>query len=840
MLAISAVVLVGYISYGGLSKLMVSLESTTKPDYRKDHFNELIYSLSQAENSIRVYTITRESQYLAPFYSAINDVDYQMEILYKYAENDPVLAFHLDTIHNLIEKKIDLQKKLIELKEDRTQIDVYQHVLEKIKSIEKRNETLDSLENELAKDEEPELIEQEEVTEEKEEKRGFFRRLFSSNKKNDKEEKETPAIAVDSLSEDTEPLTQAEDTIKKEKISTEIKSSLAEIRIKEQKISKDLTQAELSLTKKDQQISDLIELEVGEVEKYFNQEKIKTTEQASALFEETTRLITIVGTVSAMLFLILVFVILNDIQVNQRFRKRLEQAKKRAEDLAAAKEDFLSNMSHEIRTPMNAILGFTEQLNGASLRPDQQNYLKIIKNASQHLLSIINDILDYNKLEAGKINIEKAPFSATENAHIVFDTLLLNAKNKGLDFTLNIDDLLLKNYLEGDAIRFRQILFNLAGNAIKFTEKGFVEINLRYYSSADTPHLEIVIKDSGIGMSEDELEIIFNKFDQADQSISKKYGGTGLGLAIVKKLADLQNGHVRVSSKVQQGSAFKVTLPYPLGKPISKGKILSAKVTEPDGLQGKRVLIVDDEEYNLLLFKTILEKNKAITRSAASGKEALKILRQEKFDLALLDLQMKDMDGFQTIARIREEIKTDFPVIAITASAAQAIRRKCQKAGFSDVILKPVKEKEFTQLLKQYFHEVVMPENGRKHDETGFPDSLKHVFDLVQNDETLAMNMVNIYRKNIAAARKTLLQGLETEDDKTIREAAHKIIPSTRHMGFEELAAKLKYAENHINNKTDLRSNKKHIDEICSDINNILTWLADFLKKHEDQSSIVS
>lgn len=838
LLGVSAVALVGYISYQGLSKIMTSLEMAIRPDNRKEHFNQLIYALSEAENGVRVYTITQDAGYLESFYNAVSEADRQMEILYAYAEKDAVLADHLDTISSLIERKIDLQKSLIELKDDASRVDVYQRMMEKILSIEKKNEELDSLELERGTPQDPDPSDEqmaENAGEEEEEtkKRGFFRRLFSSNKKSESEPEEEPnqvVVSEDSLLLSSDTLLLSADTLKRGDISQELKLSIAEIKTQEQEKNRGIARTELFLTRKDQEISEHIKGEVKKIEQHFDREKLKAAENATMLFDDTTRLITVVGTISAMAFLIMVFIILNDFQVNQRFRRRLEAAKKKAEDLARAKEDFLSSMSHEIRTPMNAIMGFAEQLNLSELRAEQQQYLKIIRNSSRHLLSIINDILDYNRLEAGKIKIEKEAFSVVENAHIVYDSLLISARMKGLQFELKTDGLFNTKNVVGDALRFRQILFNLAGNALKFTERGSVKITINYLSQAVRPCLEMVVEDTGIGISKAESEIIFNKFDQADQSISRKYGGTGLGLAIVKKLVDLQGGNIAVKSKEGEGSSFIVSLPYTLSDTEPTPEQLPAAIPHKT-FHGYQVLIVDDEEYNVLLFEIVLKKYGFTTVSAKSGPEALEAVQRHDFDLILLDLQMKELDGFNTLKKMRAEHRVRTTVIAITASSSREINRKCKSYGFADVILKPVQEKEFIERVGQHLGPEPVPQKSDPKQENPMQEKFEDVFKLVQNDETLALNMINIYYRNIQHAKDTILDCRERKNAPGIREAVHKIIPSTRHVGFEELVHKFKFVEDNFAGRDDFEKHKKLIDEIIGEVDIVIGWVKDFLQE---------
>jgi len=853
-LAISAVALVGYVSYIGLNNLMTTLEETVQPDYREEQLQRLLYQISEAENSIRIYTITRESQYLNSYYSNVGKADTLIQSLIEGSTHDTYMAHHLDTISQLLNNKTSIQKRLIRLKQDQKRINVYEEVLAKIQSLERKNAVFDSLEIAVStaeKNLEKEIQEKEKEivlgeTDTEEEKPGFFKRIFGSSKKDEQEEpaqgqiREKKVKELDTLLAAKDTLTNIIDTLKKENITQKIEQSLAEIKVREEKLNKELTIAELILTRRDKNIAYKIQHQVDLVQKYFNQQDVGQAEEASYFFGKITDLIKIIGTISSMLFLVLIFVVMNDIAVNQRYRKQLEVAKNKAEELALAKDEFLSNMSHEIRTPMNAILGFAEQLNNAKLSGQNRQQLNIIQNASKHLLSIINDILDYAKIEAGKIKLEKIPISIEENAQIVYDTLYKNASDKNLDFKLEIGQNIKNHYVKSDPVRFRQILFNLAGNAIKFTDRGFVKIFIDH----DFRHIIIKVADSGIGIDQDSIHLIFKKFDQASSNTSRKYGGTGLGLAIVKKLIDMQKGLITVKSEKGEGTEFTVKLPYiptTRAKRSRKEKSRSTEISLPENV---KILLVDDEEYNLLLMESVFNKNNINYKSTRSGKEAIEMFKNEHFDLILIDLQMNDLDGFETTRLLREQHKTHIPIIAATASATREIKNKCINAGMNDILIKPILEGDLLNCLKLFLHpDSALSAKNRKNEKPAAElaekidnsDNLKAIFTLFQNDKDLAINMTHIYFKNIVTAVSEFKDNIEPANLESIRNIAHRLIPSTRHMGFEKLADQLKCLEQNVVDKVSEEEIKRQAKQIITDSEEIIVRLEKFLESMEEK-----
>jgi len=841
VLAISAVIFVGLVSYHGLSSMMSTIEEAIEPDAREEEIEALLFRVSEAENSIRIYTITRETKYLAPYYRNLEKADSLVQFLQENSKNESFVLQCLDTVDQLLNMKTGIQNRLIRLSQNQDRIDVYQEVLSRIQSLERRNALIDSLKNAISQAEE--TLEKEIQEKEKEidshqdsipeTSRGFFRRIFKSGKKSSNEQivnrldVENKARELDTLLAIQDTLSTISDTLKNENIAQEIERTLATIETRQDTLSKELALIELTLTRRDRALGSQIQNQATRIQGYFDQLDKALANDASAFFNKITDQITIIGSIFSMLFIILVIIVLHDITINQRYRKELEIARNNAEKLALAKEDFLSNMSHEIRTPLNAILGFAEQLNSAELTEEHRKQLSIIQNASTHLLSIVNDILDYAKIDAGKIQLDKIPFSIKENARIVYDTFYKTAFDKNLEYRLDLGHSLKDQIVLGDPVRFRQVLFNLTGNAIKFTENGSVEISIEL--NAEGIIMKVI--DTGIGIERSHLDLIFNKFDQIPSSNSKKFGGTGLGLAIVKKLVELQKGTVSVRSEVGRGTEFTVKLPYiPHEIHVAKpAKILVD--TDFSNLENIRVLFVDDEEYNLALLKTILDKYSISNRSAKSGKEALDIFQKERFDVVLMDLLMDGLDGFETTKTLREKYGAKVPIIALTASATRDIVEKCFSVGMNDVMIKPISENDLLKCLSgslqsQFYARSKNEINDKVEPEDFDIDVLGKLF---QNDKTLTVNMVKLYLSGIASFILGFSEGIDKNDPGTIRLNVHKIIPSSRHMGFSRFADRLKQLELSLINDTGLNELSGQLEVIQSDARQIIATLETFI-----------
>jgi hypothetical protein len=384
----------------------------------------------------------------------------------------------------------------------------------------------------------------------------------------------------------------------------------------------------------------------------------------------------------------------------------LEVEMAKAEQSEKAKEQFLANMSHEIRTPMNAILGMTRLLLDKEPRSDQMRYLNAIKESSDNLLVIINDILDLSKIEAGKIIFENIEFSIRDKANAMIQTLHLVSPEKNLELHLNIADDVPET-LVGDPYRLNQIWMNLAGNAIKFTEKGSVELRITVQSLVDKQvTLRMEVADTGIGISPEKLTSIFDMFTQETTSTTRKFGGTGLGLAICKRLIELQGGSIDVKSTPGQGSVFGFDITYKIGSSGSRKQDLSNGKQKEIRLHDLHILLAEDNEFNTMVAVDTLEGMIPGVQIdvAPTGKVAVELAIKNRYDLILMDLQMPEMDGYEATRLLRsynDEKINSVPIIAMTASVIQAEVDKCFECGMNAFVGKPFNPDELLEKIAQ-------------------------------------------------------------------------------------------------------------------------------------------
>nr|WP_294875376.1 ATP-binding protein [uncultured Pedobacter sp.] len=396
-----------------------------------------------------------------------------------------------------------------------------------------------------------------------------------------------------------------------------------------------------------------------------------------------------------------------DITEIKQAERELLMAKQVAENAALAKQQFLSNMSHEIRTPMNAVIGMTNLLLQENPKPDQIDSLKILKFSSENLLDLINDVLDYSKIESGKILFEQIDFNLIELVNNVKEAHCLAAKEKGLKFKIKVDSDL-PTMIIGDPTRLTQILNNLVSNAIKFTNSGSVIIDLSLNRAVgNLVDIDFAVTDTGIGIEADKKDYIFESFTQASTDTTRVFGGTGLGLAITKKIVELLGGSISVKSTVGMGASFLFNLQFKKSKKKVGDTSIPNIVSDFSSLAGYRILLVEDNEINVIVARKFMQKWGLHIDCAGNGTEAVEKVIDNHYDLVLMDLEMPKMDGYEATKVIRsigDDKFKQLPIIALTASLLTEINKQILEAGIDDYVAKPFSPTELHSKIRQYLH----------------------------------------------------------------------------------------------------------------------------------------
>lgn len=511
-----------------------------------------------------------------------------------------------------------------------------------------------------------------------------------------------------------------------------------------------------------------------------------------------------------------------DITRQKKLEYDLMEAKLQAEKSTQAKETFLANMSHEIRTPMNAIMGMSQQLYKTPLSERQFVFLDAIHNSAEHLLVIINDILDISKIEAGKLNLEHIGFNMNALVKSALQVIQHKAEEKGLVLEASIDAHI-HDVLLGDPYRFKQVLLNMLSNAVKFTDKGAVRVHCQLLEDKSRlQKLRITITDTGIGMDEAFIDQLFTKFSQEDDSVARKYGGTGLGMSISKKLIELMNGTIEVTSAKNQGTSVTFTLPFEEGteKDLPEKETISF---DSSILRGSRILLVEDNEMNRLVATTILEHYGIEFSEAINGEEAIRLLTKERFDLVLMDVQMPVMNGITATHVIRQQISATLPIIALTANAIKGESDKCIAAGMNAYISKPFEE----AVLVRTIGSLLGKEIKMAAVQNITPITPENLFDLQDlrklscGDEKFVAKMISMFIKVAPQSLTEMKNALAKNDFEKVKSIAHSLKPSIDTLGIASMKTRIREIEAfHFpgSSATDLKTLIEESDQIISSV----------------------
>ncbi len=516
-----------------------------------------------------------------------------------------------------------------------------------------------------------------------------------------------------------------------------------------------------------------------------------------------------------------------------------ESATQIAEDAVKAKQQFLSNMSHEIRTPMNAIIGFTKVLLKTDVSSKQREYLTAIKLSGDALIVLINDILDLAKVDAGKMTFEQTPFKMGLSISAMVHMFEPKIEEKNLKLIKDYDDRI-PEVLLGDPVRLHQIILNLVSNAVKFTEEGAITVSVHLLDEDEEKvTIEFAVTDTGIGIAENKLEKIFENFQQASSRTSRLYGGTGLGLSIVKQLVEPQGGHIRVKSKVDEGSVFSFILNFQ--KTNAEVEAETEIVELNTAIKNIRVLVVEDIALNQLLMKTLLDDFGFEQDLASNGKIAIEKLKTKTYDIILMDLQMPEMNGFEATEYIRKTMNSTIPIVALTADVTTVDLAKCKAVGMNDYIAKPVDEK---LLYSKMIGLVIKPALIKPADDNVEEISpalklrcidLGYLVRRTKSDPKLMMEMISLYLEQTPPLIKLMKQGFRDKDWISLYAAVHKMIPSFSIVGisatFENIAKKVQVYASSQQYADELTEMVLQLEIVCTQACNELKQEFDTIKR---------
>lgn len=738
---------VGLLTYREFVKVLDNAKESGKSDPIVSTTKNLIFSLTQAENKVKTYTLTQDSVFLGQYHKYNKDIRVRLKTLEFEMRRTNIKDVPLDTLKDLVQKKLDVYDSLLILQNEFRVQQALQKVTQSIEDVK------------------------EEITTTEEEKRFLF---FKRRKKN----QATPQteIRVD---------------------YDEVKNNLQQIQSDETSREEQQLQKEFALLQQDRNYTDKIQKILNTLE---NQSLIHDKERAAEtkrIVQNANMQVIIFCVIISILLIFTSATIIRYITKSTRYRKVLKRAKNEAESLAQAKEHFVATVSHEIRTPMNIISGFTEQLSNSKLNPQQRDQLQTVIKASSHLLNLINEVLDFTKLQNYKLQLEANDFYIREVIQEVQDLMTPLAEAKAIDLEFNIADSV-PEVVVGDPIRLSQILINVTSNAIKFTNEGMVSVSVSSIMNENNQAMiEFSVTDTGIGMSEDQIARVFEAFEQAEISTTRTYGGTGLGLSITKKLIELHNGRVDVHSRQGVGTEVLIELPYQIGDASNiqdESQISSDQLDLSDYL----ILVADDEPFNRKLLVTILNKYNTEIIEVTNGREAIDAAARRKFDLILMDARMPMIDGVSASKEIRKEGEnTETPIIALSAAVSPEDRAEYENAGMNGFVPKPFKEATLINKILEMLN-VARPKDDEGIEITDMNGNLDftELKSLSNGDQDFYIEMLETFITGTADGIEKMKEAFGDNDMQTVSNLAHKISSPCKHLNAMALYSTLKEIEN--------------------------------------------
>ncbi|MEW7280985.1 ATP-binding protein [Aquimarina sp. 2201CG1-2-11] len=600
-------------------------------------------------------------------------------------------------------------------------------------------------------------------------------------------------------------------------LAASVRRVLADLAQKDKKYKREISLKENDLLKNDQIITRKLRGLLASIDRNERKQYYARLEASSKVLNNTSDIIFIIAAIGLFVAMIFLFLITKDVSKSQKYRNELEREKTYTESLLKTRESIINTVTHDLRSPLNTVIGYSDLLERTGLTTKQTHYLDHLKKSSDYILHLVNDLLDLSKLEAGRMIIEELPFSPDKLIENTISSVIPLHDKKNLEISISTDDLLKKQYL-GDPFRIKQILTNLLSNAYKFTNQGAITVTSKIIENGlCEKQLVIVVKDTGIGITKQQQQYIFEEFSQGDDDTEKKYGGFGLGLAITKKIIKLLNGKITLDSEIDKGSEFTIYIPI---------KIATSLVTEEDAqlsdiqnFNDKKVLIVDDDPSQLSLTSEVVSLAGLTYDICKNGLEAIASLESTTYDLVLTDIQMPKMDGFALMDHIKSNSHlSELPVIALSGRTDTSIE-VYRKKGFAASLRKPYAPKELIDLIATLFHG-----DSSNFESLTYEDSSEDLYSLKDlklfahgDSESLYAILDTFYDstiENVKALKKLMVE----KDILDIKKVAHRMLPMFKQIKAKEVVPILEKLEHpdqyELDTQAILNLTKEGVDHI--------------------------
>ncbi|WP_422007999.1 ATP-binding protein [Roseivirga pacifica] len=776
LLVITFIILfTGYQGYQRLNTMVHTLEKSAEPNYNLLILKEVTFFINEMERTIDIYRNDLTPVYLRTFNDALEETHYLIDSLKNQTPSQESLELY-DSLSYNIKEWAKIQTKMANVNSDLLG-----------STLEELTQKIQNLSNNPSQPN-AQITPDADTLSAEEKKNGFFKRLFGRKNKVNEE-----ALVPDSV--DQGP-TQSE--LLQREILAELEAAKTQSLKKNSELRFEIHQLEQEAAVYQEQIVALIEqLETIEIEN--SNENVRSVE---ALAKSTNQEIVVFSALSSALLLITIISQLNYIARNRKYQRALSNAKVHAEELASTKEKFLANMSHEIRTPMNAIAGFTNQLLKTDMTAKQRDQLEVVKNSSDHLIHLLNDILDLSKLQANKVKLEEEIFDIKS---VLFESMRIfedKAEAKGIALKTEFETV--PRYVTGDPHRLRQMMTNLISNAIKYTDHGSVTLHAKVERKDNNQMtMRIAVKDTGNGIPKAKQKRIFEEFEQAHTADQQQ--GTGLGLAITNMLVRLHKGSILIDSEENKGTEMTLLIPYKLGRKNQKPE------KEPKApkieLSNLHILIADDEPFNLKLLEAVFSSHDVSLVLAHDGSQAYEQLANQHFDLAILDVKMPGLSGFEIVEKIRDEKgpNQSAPFIALTATISDQEKLQSKNSGFNSIMRKPFDEQELLATIQDVTQK--KPDTNSKPKEPNASQlglaAGEVLFDLSTlksiGDKDFVDEMIHTFKQSANTSLKNLRKAVKLQIRNGISDEAHKMLPPARHLSAKTLVTAIEKLQNMAN-----------------------------------------